>query len=57
MCEDLEADVIVEQRNLNRGLHGDLVSVAVGERKNKNKYEGKIIEIIRKKKRCVCWGF
>ena len=50
VCEDLDADVLVEQRNLNRGLHGDIVSVAVGERKNKNKYEGKIIDIIERKK-------
>ncbi len=50
VCEDLEADVLVEQRNLNRGLHGDIVSVAVGERKNKNKYEGKIVDIIERKK-------
>jgi ribonuclease R/exosome complex exonuclease DIS3/RRP44 len=50
VCEDLDADVLVEQRNLNRGLHGDIVSVAVGERKNKNKCEGKIIEIIERKK-------
>ena len=50
VCEDLDADVLVEQRNLNRGLHGDVVSVAVGERKNKNKYEGKIVDIIERKK-------
>ena len=50
VCEDLDADVLVEQRNLNRGLHGDIVAVAVGERKNKNKYEGKILEIIERKK-------
>ena len=50
VCDDLDADVLVEQRNLNRGLHGDIVSVAVGERKNKNKYEGKIVDIIERKK-------
>ena len=50
VCEDLDADVLVEQKNLNRGLHGDIVSVVVGERKNKNKYEGKIVDIIERKK-------
>ncbi|RZP01813.1 MAG: hypothetical protein EVA41_04860, partial [Flavobacteriales bacterium] len=30
VCEEMEADVLVEQRNLNKGFNGDRVTVAVG---------------------------
>ena len=50
VCESLDGDVMVEQRNLNKGLHGDTVRVVTGKKNNKNKYEGKIIEIIERKK-------
>ncbi len=50
VCESLDGDVMVEQRNLNKGLHGDTVRVVIGKKNNKNKYEGKIIEIIERKK-------
>ena len=50
VCESLDGDVMVEQRNLNKGLHGDTVRVVTGKKNNKNKYEGKITEIIERKK-------
>ena len=50
VCESLDGDVMVEQRNLNKGLHGDTVRVVIGKKNNKNKYEGKITEIIERKK-------
>lgn len=50
VCESLDGDVMVEQRNLNKGLHGDTVRVVTGTKNNKNKYEGKITEIIERKK-------
>ena len=50
MCEDLDGDVMIEQRNLNKGLHGDIVRVVTGKKNSKNKYEGKIVEVIERKK-------
>ena len=50
VCEDLDSDVMVEQRNLNKGLHGDRVKVVTGEKKYKNKYEGKIVEVLERQK-------
>ena len=50
ICEEMEADVLVEQRNLNKGFHGDRVTVAVGRMNNKNKYEGRVVEVIERKK-------
>ena len=50
VCDDLDADVMVEQRNLNKGLHGDRVKVFKGEKKYKNKYEGKIVEVLERQK-------
>ena len=41
---------MIEQRNLNKGLHGDLVRVVTGKKNSKNKYEGKIVEVIERKK-------
>ena len=46
ICDDLDGDVMVEQRNLNRGLQGDRVRIIMGKKKTKNKYEGKIVEIV-----------
>jgi ribonuclease R len=50
VCEDLDGDVMIEQRNLNKGLHGDIVRVVTGKKNRKNKYEGKIVEVIERKK-------
>jgi ribonuclease R/exosome complex exonuclease DIS3/RRP44 len=41
---------MIEQRNLNKGLHGDIVRVITGKKNSKNKYEGKIVEVIERKK-------
>jgi len=50
VSDDLDGDVMIEQRNLNKGLHGDLVRVVTGKKNSKNKYEGKIVEVIERKK-------
>ena len=50
VSEDLDGDVMIEQRNLNKGLHGDIVRVVTGKKNSKNKYEGKIVEVIERKK-------
>jgi ribonuclease R len=49
VCEDLESDVLVEQKYLNKAFHGDTVEVLVGEKKQ-NKYEGQVYRIIKRKK-------
>ena len=37
VCDDLDEDVMVENRYLNKGRHGDKVEVFVGEKKKKEK--------------------
>ena len=48
VCDDLDGDVLIEQRNLNKGLHGDVVSVVVGSKNSRNKYEGKVVEVVKR---------
>ena len=50
VCENLDDDVMVENKCLNKGLHGDQVEVLVGEKKYKNKYEGKIVNVLKRNK-------
>ena len=50
VCEELDGDVMIEQRNLNKGLHGDMVRVIVGSKNNRNKYEGKVLEVVKRNK-------
>ena len=35
VCEDLDEDVMVEKKHLNKGLHGDTVEVLVGDKRYK----------------------
>ena len=51
VCEDLDEDVMVENKHLNKGLHGDIVEVLVGEKKYKNRYEGKVINVLKRNKK------
>ena len=51
VCEDLDEDVMVENKHLNKGLHGDTVEVLVGEKKYKNRYEGKVINVLKRDKK------
>ena len=41
----------LENRHLNKGLHGDKVEVLVGEKKYKNRYEGKVINVLKRNKK------
>ena len=50
VCEALDDDVMVENRHLNKGLHGDQVEVLVGEKKYKNRHEGKVINVLKRNK-------
>ena len=42
---------MVENKHLNKGLHGDIVEVLVGEKKYKNRYEGKVINVLKRNKK------
>lgn len=48
ICEDLEHDIYIPSRNLNKALHNDLVRVYVYKRKKNKKQEGDIVEILQR---------
>ena len=50
ICEDLEHDIYIPSRNLNKALHNDYVKVYVYKRKKNKKQEGDIVEIIEREK-------
>ena len=51
ICEDLEHDIYIPSRNLNRALNNDLVKVYVYNRRKNKKQEGDIVEIIKRDKK------
>ena len=50
VCEELEDDLMIEKKHLNKALHGDKVEVLVREKKYKNKHEGQVIKILKRNK-------
>ena len=50
ICDDLEHDIYIPNRNLNHALHNDLVKVYAYKRKANGKQEGDIVEIIERAK-------
>jgi len=50
VCEDLDHDIYIPQRNLNKAFDNDYVKVYVYKRKKNKKQEGDIIEIIERAK-------
>ncbi len=50
ICKELEEDVYVPSRNLNKALHSDYVKVYLYKRKKNKKQEGDIVEIIERAK-------
>ncbi len=50
VSEELEDDIYIPSRNLNKALHNDQVKVYVYKRKKNKKQEGDIIEIIKRAK-------
>ncbi|OAB80252.1 ribonuclease R [Cochleicola gelatinilyticus] len=50
IVDDLENDIFVSNKNLNKALHGDTVEVYVFKRKKGGKTEGEITQIIERKK-------
>ena len=51
VCDDLEHDIYIPSRNLNKALHNDLVKVYIYKRRKNKKQEGDIVEIIRRDKK------
>ncbi len=50
ICEDLDRDIFIPNRNLNHALHNDYVKVYIYHRKANGKTEGDIVEIIERAK-------
>ncbi|WKK66023.1 ribonuclease R [Lutimonas zeaxanthinifaciens] len=50
ICEDLEHDIYIPSRNLNKALHNDYVKVYIYKRQKNKKQEGDIVEIIEREK-------
>ncbi len=51
MCDELEKDIYIPSRNINHGLHGDMVRVYAYKRQRSNtKQEGDVVEIINRAK-------
>lgn len=50
ICEELEKDIYIPARNLNRALDKDTVKIYLYSRKNSSKQEGDVVEIIKRAK-------
>ena len=50
ICEDLEHDIYIPSRNLNKALNNDIVKVYVYNRRKNKKQEGDIVEILKRDK-------
>lgn len=50
IVEDLEEDIYVKSKNLNKSLHGDIVEVYVFKRRKGGKTEGEVTRIIKRNK-------
>jgi len=50
MVEGMEDDIVIKQKNLNKGLKGDVVEVYVFKRKRSGKKEGEVTKIIQRKR-------
>ncbi len=48
ICDELEEDVFISQKNLHQALHGDTVKVYLFARKRKPSVEGEVVEIIER---------
>ena len=50
VSDQLEEDVAIETKRLNKAFNGDLVTVLVRQKKQKEKPEGEVLEIVQRKK-------
>lgn len=48
ICDELEHDIYIPSRNINKALNGDIVKVYIYKRKKDRKQEGEIVEIIER---------
>ena len=50
-CEEIKSEVVINKRNLNKAFDGDEVIIYIYNKINlKSKYEGEVLEIIKRKK-------
>ncbi|MGY6649278.1 ribonuclease R [Wenyingzhuangia sp. IMCC45574] len=50
ICEDFETDAFINKGSLGGGLNGDTVKAYVYKRKQRNKLEGEVVEVLERKK-------
>ena len=50
ICDELEHDIYIPARNLNKALHNDTVKIYLYKRRNSKKEEGDVVEIIKRSK-------
>lgn len=50
MVEDLDEDILIKNKNLNKSFDGDTVRVYQFRRRNNGKREGEVVEIIKRKR-------
>ncbi|MDO6801029.1 ribonuclease R [Wenyingzhuangia sp. 1_MG-2023] len=50
ICDDFESDVFINKADVNGGLNGDTAKVYVYNRKQRNKFEGEVVDILERKK-------
>jgi len=50
VCDELEKDIYIPARNLNKGLDKDTVKIYLYNRRNSSKQEGDVVEIIQRAK-------
>jgi ribonuclease R/exosome complex exonuclease DIS3/RRP44 len=50
VSDQIEEDVLIEQRRLNKAFNGDRVEVLVSQRRIRGKLEGEVVGIVKRKK-------
>ena len=50
IVKDLEEDIFITNKNLNKALHGDVVEVYAFKRKKRGKMEGEITQVLQRKR-------
>ena len=50
VSDQIEEDVLIEQRRLNKAFNGDRVEVLVSQRRSRGKLEGEVVGIVKRKK-------
>jgi len=50
VSDQIEEDVLIEQRRLNKAFNGDTVEILVSQRRSRGKLEGEVVGIVKRKK-------